>query len=517
MSMEFDISIEKYEKLSQLCRICLTENAERSKCLFDMHEITSIAEIVMQCSKAQIHSGDGFPEIICEQCLENLEVANSFRVKSENSDSLLRKFFINGVLTDHVGPVELPIDKPEEVKDEGEVLGDLLIKAEQENSLDCDDEYDDPLVRISSPNITEESNFKVFKKKHVKKKISSQTKIKITKILNKPKKKHSDGVENIVLDIPPRDEIDGKLLADECVESLGKLLETKVLRKQNVKPKTFECHICGRPLRSKKSLENHLHCIHTEAKKMRMGTITGYGVNKTYHCSECPYTTHRRQTLQYHTRVHTGERPYHCDVCTSSFSQPGSLESHKRSHSDKMYYTCPECGKQFKLKQRYERHKRVHSTLLLFTCGICDKGLKTKDSLAKHLNRHLNIRNYNCEQCGSRFVTLEELINHSGMHSETKKFQCQFCEFKTRRKKALAGHLLRHTKERNFKCDLCDYMAYDTHSITRHMTKHTREKKFSCPVCHMKMIHSSSVNKHMLRLHGIHYKHSDYADRRKVK
>lgn len=280
----------------------------------------------------------------------------------------------------------------------------------------------------------------------------------------------------------------------------------------------FSCNICGKTLSNIYNLKSHIKHVHDENKSENTGRrkLDSLGKYK-YQCDECNYSTPYSQSLTYHRRVHSGERPYSCKHCSKTFTQPSSLICHEKRHSDTTYFTCPECGKQFKLKDAYEKHKKVHSDIRPYVCPLCNKGLKSKQTFEGHMNRHNNVRNYSCETCGNCFVTLVELINHSKKHSGDKNYQCDKCPFKTYARKGLEAHTRRHTGERPFKCELCDLSCYTQGELKIHMRKHTKEKNYSCPVCEVRFIHSSSVNKHMLKSHGIKYAINKNVDRRTVK
>lgn len=486
-SMEISSEVLLLTKANKLCRVCLADAGERSTSLFEMRDSVTILDKIMLCTRVLVRrENDCFPNLICQRCSAELEVADKFRRKCEYSDNLLTKLFQSPMphIKDEFDQLHLDIKDGVDLDIKDGV--DLDIKESEHSDSKINDYAAFDSVSIGSNRSL--SDHEVLSSLSMKKQLKKQKKL----LKAKRKKKHR-----------VKDEIDDNVSLSECIPSL------------KIKTESFEtcCHICNQLLKSKNQLLKHLKSLHGEEDK----SVSVSGARRRYNCTECSYSTPRRQTLLYHTRIHTGEKPYQCNECDRRFAQPSSLSSHLKSHSDKMYFTCPQCGKQFKHKEKYERHKSVHSDVTKFICTICNKGLKSQDTLRSHMNRHYNIRNFSCETCGSSFVTRIELLNHAKKHSDEKKFQCTICDFRTRLKQILDKHMKRHTGNRSFKCEHCVYTCYDRGELKFHMRKHTREKKYSCPVCQRFFIHSSSVNKHMFKIHGMQYRVNDSVDRRIVK
>lgn len=205
------------------------------------------------------------------------------------------------------------------------------------------------------------------------------------------------------------------------------------------KESCYKCNQCNKVLKSTKSLEKHVVCMHE--KRRHIGRVTGYGAARRYHCTTCSYTTPHSQTLVNHMRCHNGDRPFHCE-CGKNFTQASSLAAHRKIHSTASYFTCSECGKQFKHAFSLKTHSRVHDSGH-FSCSICLKMLKSKESLHAHIKRHYKVYNYNCEDCGNTFVTSAELHNHRLKHGSVKKIVCHICNYATNTKKSLLVHIKR--------------------------------------------------------------------------
>ncbi|CAH0722342.1 unnamed protein product, partial [Brenthis ino] len=274
---------------------------------------------------------------------------------------------------------------------------------------------------------------------------------------------------------------------------------------ENIYNNGFMCSICNKTLKSGASLLKHQISMHQ--KRKHHGKVSGFGIDRRYHCTKCSYNTPHSQTLVNHMRKHSGDRPFHCE-CGKSFTQSASLNAHRKTHSNATYFTCSMCGKQFKHAFSLKKHLDVHE-IGKFNCDICQKQLKSRQTLQDHMYRHYNIRNYNCEDCGKTFVTCSELLNHKRKHNVIKRVECHLCGYKTHTKKSLIIHLKRHTGDKSYKCDICHVSFFTNGDLQRHKRVHTKDKPFPCPACTQRFTHSTSLNKHMKSMHGIDCKWAD--------
>ncbi|XP_026568254.1 gastrula zinc finger protein XlCGF7.1-like, partial [Pseudonaja textilis] len=81
---------------------------------------------------------------------------------------------------------------------------------------------------------------------------------------------------------------------------------------------------------------------------------------KRFQCPECEKSFKRKDHLQSHLIIHTGEKPYKCLECGKSFRHISNLYTHQRIHTGEKRYKCLECGKSFNMSGNLHRHQKVH-------------------------------------------------------------------------------------------------------------------------------------------------------------
>ncbi|CAG7717555.1 unnamed protein product [Allacma fusca] len=198
-----------------------------------------------------------------------------------------------------------------------------------------------------------------------------------------------------------------------------------------------------------------------------------------YECTECNKRMPSQKGLWVHRRSahNAGDKIFQCTDCDKSFFKKAHLDAHKKTHLD------PE-----------ERKRHLN------WCKLCGKGLTS--SLTAHMTSvHSNDRPWKCEICNKQFKRKEILNGHrETVHFNMKKYQCELCgEFlKSHSTKAL--HILRHKGEKPHACEVCDKRFYSTHSMKSHMLKHQDVGEVNCTTCGKVFKRKMYLVEHM-RLH----------------
>nr|XP_032528259.1 zinc finger protein 558-like isoform X2 [Danaus plexippus plexippus] len=125
-----------------------------------------------------------------------------------------------------------------------------------------------------------------------------------------------------------------------CVQGFTADGYEKHIKKFHSKSADYECHYCGRRMKSKRSLTLHIrrHYRNVSCPVCKKVYHRTWAMNDhyklvhlrkiNYYCGSCSRTN---RILSNQLRSHTGEKPCNCQICSSEFIQKYSLKVHKQS------------------------------------------------------------------------------------------------------------------------------------------------------------------------------------------
>lgn len=192
----------------------------------------------------------------------------------------------------------------------------------------------------------------------------------------------------------------------------------------------FSCAVCGAIFVDKEHLEGHMR-THAPPEVFSYGgsgkplacssACPGdggpRGKKRPFVCPTCGKAFRRKEHVERHLKMHTGERNFGCATCGKSFSQKVHLENHVRIHTGERPFSCHVCGKAFRRKEHIGRHMKTHTGERPFCCSVCAKPFGQRAHLLNHLTIHSGERPFSCAMCQRTFRLREHAERHARTHA----------------------------------------------------------------------------------------------------
>ena len=200
-------------------------------------------------------------------------------------------------------------------------------------------------------------------------------------------------------------------------------------------------------------------------------------VERKLECGICGKQLKTAKSLKSHIERHWKSR-YHCTVCDKSFAGNASLKSHVTAVHEGQKVSCPieACGRTFLSKNSLAAHVKIHNSDFAYKCEICNKGLMYKSQLDSHMNRHYGIKPYECAICGRKYFHSTDLTRHVRFCGEEKTEKCELCGKAFACEKYLREHLkATHLMGQPYLCNVCGRAFYYRSAIINHMRTHNTD------------------------------------------
>ncbi|KAF2343579.1 Zinc finger C2H2-type, partial [Trinorchestia longiramus] len=122
------------------------------------------------------------------------------------------------------------------------------------------------------------------------------------------------------------------------------------------------------------------------------------GEEVIYSCTECSYSTNRKDHLLRHHNQHTGKGMQYCPHCPYSTVRKEHMKRHVKLHTEGVLQ-CEQCAFKTRRKEQFRLHMQSHEAGDHLKCPHCSYITLRKEHLKRHLHRHILDRAAKCQYC----------------------------------------------------------------------------------------------------------------------
>ncbi|XP_063392828.1 zinc finger protein ZFP2-like [Cydia fagiglandana] len=404
---------------SSMCRICLIKTKDHALNIFDDNEESKeIRSKIYTCFQIKLSPEKNLPNVMCENCIDELNIAYKFRLKcltfEEKYGNYLKEIKEE---TEYCGNVNnlKEVDKSEDAP---------LDTTEDNYDIYDHDITSDDKIKIKSETDGHSRTFNVFSLSDTQNKFQCsichkvlRSKVSLAKhnVCMHQKRKHAGRVtgsgasrryhctkcpyhtphsQTLVNHMHRHDGV--RPYQCECGKSFTQSSSLAAHRKTHSLTTFYTCSTCGKQFKHAFSLKKHL-LVHEKGN---------------FNCEICHKTLKTKKSLQDHMHRHYNIRNYNCEDCGDTFVTSSELQSHRLKHSLEKKVECHLCGYRTNTKKSLIVHLKRHAGNKSFKCGSCDLSFYTGGDLRRHRRVHSREKPYPCPACAARFTHSSSLNKH---------------------------------------------------------------------------------------------------------
>ncbi|CAB3222797.1 unnamed protein product [Arctia plantaginis] len=422
------------DNVHELCRLCLCK-AEGVVPIFteEADNVCAVLALrIMICVGLEIKNEDCLPNIICTDCLNNLNKCYAFRKKCEVSYQKLKS---------HVLAVKETEFKKEFQRQNEAQNKNSTDKAESEEDMKFVVTFDkNQLAEVSMLRFNGNSN--VANSKNDLSNVTGADSIENTitiqaseELVQENEIQQPDITTFLTavllqLGMLTQQDNDELVLTEQSINSLdvetgdGSQVVFELVEEDEQEEVLEESIVMEHPLEPIEELncseqndvvykytsDNAVTKPSAQSKKAKENKRNGAW------CDECGKQLATRSALHRHRRIHSGEKPYACQHCGRTFGQKEVMMRHALIHEERRPHACSSCTKSFTQRAALAAHARAHAppharALALHRCSRCPKVFLYASGLSRHMMMHAG-RVYVCGACKRQFRDKSSLLRH---------------------------------------------------------------------------------------------------------